>query len=119
MATQVKQLTCIVCPRGCQMTVTLKDGKPTQIEGNQCKRGADYATAEFVHPTRTLTTTVRLQSGDILPVKTNKPIPKELLFDAMKVISALHPTAPIQVGDVLISNLLDTGADVVACSLCS
>ena len=70
MATQEKQLTCIVCPRGCQMTVTLEDGKPVHIEGNQCPRGVDYATSEFLHPMRTLTTTVRLQNGALLPVKT-------------------------------------------------
>ena len=98
------------------MTVTLEDGKPVHIEGNQCPRGVDYATSEFLHPARTLTTTVRLQNGALLPVKTNKPIPKELLFEAMKVISALHPALPVLIGDVLLSDLLETGADVVACA---
>ncbi|MCX7772918.1 MAG: hypothetical protein N2376_07385 [Clostridia bacterium] len=38
-----KNLTCIVCPVGCSMEVTLEEGKIVNIEGNTCKRGAEYA----------------------------------------------------------------------------
>ena len=68
-----KTLTCIVCPMGCQIEVTLDhDGKVTGITGNTCKRGYDYAQNEFTNPTRTLTSTVRIKSetDKLLPVRT-------------------------------------------------
>lgn len=109
-----RNLTCIVCPRGCLLTVTLKDGNPTLIEGNLCPRGKTYAVAECTNPVRTLTTTVRLADGRVLPVKTNNPIPKDMLFAAMAEINALRPAAPIKAGEILIENLLETGVCVIA-----
>ena len=64
-----KILTCIVCPLGCGIEVEIKDGKILSIKGNTCKKGKDYAEAECTFPTRTLTTTVRTDSGYMLPVK--------------------------------------------------
>ena len=113
MKTQ-RELTCIVCPRGCQLTVTLEDGKPVAITGNICPRGKTYAEAECTNPVRTLTTTVRLADGKVLPVKTNGAIPKGLLFSAMAEVNALRPALPVKAGDILIFNLLDTGIDLVA-----
>ena len=113
MKTQ-RELTCIVCPRGCRLTVTLEDGKPVAITGNICPRGKTYAEAECTNPVRTLTTTVRLADGKVLPVKTNGAIPKGLLFSAMAEVNALRPALPVKAGDILISNLLDTGIDLVA-----
>lgn len=112
--TTTRELTCIVCPRGCGLKVTLEEGKPTDIVGNACPRGKTYAEAECTHPVRTLTSTVRMDNGKVVPVKTAGAIPKELLFDAMKEINALCPAAPVKAGQVLLSNLLETGVDVVA-----
>ena len=109
-----RNLTCIVCPRGCLLTVTLEDGKPVAIEGNLCPRGKTYAEAECTNPVRTLTTTVRLADGRVLPVKTTDAIPKDLLFAAMAEVNALRPTAPIKAGEILIENLLEIGVRVIA-----
>ncbi|MBO5789007.1 MAG: DUF1667 domain-containing protein [Clostridia bacterium] len=114
MEKTTRALTCIVCPRGCQMQVTLEDGVPVSVCGNICPRGKTYAEAECTHPVRTLTSTIRLQDGRILPVKTNGAIPKHLLFDAMDIVGGLHPAAPVALGQVILQNLLDTGVDVVA-----
>ena len=117
MATTQKNLTCIVCPRGCTLTVTLDptaENPVVSVEGQGCKRGVDYATAECTHPTRVLTTTVPTVDGGVVPCKTNKPIPRELLFEAMEIINTLSAPATVRIGDVLIANILDTGADVVA-----
>jgi CxxC motif-containing protein len=67
-----------------------------------------------------LTTTVRVVDDqgvmiDMEPVRTAKPIPKRLLFDAMREIDALRVKLPIRRGDTLIRNLLDTGVDLIAC----
>lgn len=115
--TTTKTLTCIVCPRGCALTVTLDSASPNpvvSVDGHGCKRGVDYATAECTHPTRVLTTTAPTVDGGVVPCKTNKPIPRELLFEAMAVINSLSAPAKVKIGDILMENLLNTGADVVA-----
>ena len=107
-----RELTCIVCPVGCSLTVDFSDGKVTEVTGNTCPRGKVYAENECISPVRTITTTVRCSSGEILPVKTETPIPKEKIFDAMKIINNVHPRLPISVGDVIIENVF--GSRVVA-----
>ncbi len=108
-------LTCIVCPKGCELHVSLDEGGAIkEISGHTCKRGVVYAEAECTHPTRTLTSTVRCESGAMLPVKTSSPIPKELLFDAMRVINSSVAKDTAKIGEVIIANILDTGADIVA-----
>ena len=117
MTTNVKILTCIVCPRGCTLTVTLTSDAANpvvSVEGQGCKRGADYAIAECTHPTRVLTTTAPTADGGIVPCKTDRAIPRELLFEAMAVINTLTAPAEVHIGDVLLQNLLNTGANVVA-----
>ena len=117
MATTTKNLTCIVCPRGCTLTVTL-DSEATNpvvsVEGQGCKRGVDYATAECTHPTRVLTTTAPTVDGGVVPCKTDRAIPRELLFEAMKAVNSLSAPAVVRIGDVLLENLLGTGANIVA-----
>ena len=108
-----RELTCIVCPRGCDLYVTIEDGKVISVGGNACRRGVTYAENECTHPVRTLTTTVRLADGRMLAVKTKDPIGKEKLFSAMKEINALHPCAPIKAGQVLAEI---EGAAIVACA---
>ncbi len=108
-------LTCIVCPKGCPLKISLDgDGKILSVEGNSCKRGIVYAEDECTHPRRTVTSTVRLASGAVVAVKTSGTVPKELVFDVMREINAARPEGPLKVGDVVIKNVLDTGADVVA-----
>ena len=108
-----RSLTCIVCPIGCQLTVTLENGAVTEVVGNTCPRGKQYAIDECTNPVRTITTTARTSNGSVIPVKTAQPIPKDLMFECMNVINGAVVTLPAQIGDVVISNLLDTGADVV------
>ena len=85
-----RELTCVVCPAGCRMTVTLDDGGTVlEVEGNTCARGKNYAVSEITHPVRTLTSTVPLVTAEgekMLPVRTDKAIPKEKLFEAMEII---------------------------------
>ena len=117
MAITKKNLTCIVCPRGCTLTVTL-DAEAAcpvvSVEGQGCKRGVDYATAECTHPTRVLTTTAPTVDGCVVPCKTDMPIPRELLFEAMKAVNSLSAPAVVKIGDVLLEDLLGTGARIVA-----
>lgn len=109
----IRELTCIVCPKGCQLKVELDGKRVVSVEGNTCKRGEDYAIAECTAPMRTLTTTAALEGGGVVPVKTDRPIPKELLFECMKEINALRVPRRAMLGEVVIENVLGTGANVV------
>ena len=108
-------LTCIVCPRGCQMKVTFADdGGMSSIEGNSCKRGITYAEDECTHPKRTVTSTVRCESGEVVPVKTESTVPKELVFEVMKEINAVKAPGGLSIGDIVIENVAGTGVNVIA-----
>ena len=114
-----RKLTCIVCPKGCELTVTIGDtGEIEKIDGYTCKRGEEYARNECTHPVRTVTSTVKTESGRTVAVKTASPIPKELIFEAMKEINAVRipDTAEITIGDVIISDVCGTNVSVVATS---
>ncbi len=107
-----RDLTCIVCPRGCSMTVELDDKQVISVSGNLCPRGKKYAEDECTHPMRTVTSTVKTSDGGVLAVKTDRAIPKENVFDCMKLINAAVATLPVGVGDVIIEDVF--GAKVVA-----
>lgn len=87
-----------------------------KVTGNSCPIGAEYGANELRNPTRVLTTTVTVHGGmhDVLPVRTDKPISKALLFEAMKVLQEVKVQAPVAMGEVIVKNILDTGADVIA-----
>lgn len=111
-----QNMICISCPMGCHLEITAIEGGGWLIEGNQCKQGKVYARKELTAPTRTLTTTVKVKGSEqnLLPVKTQKAIPKEKLFEAMEVINDVSVQPPIKVGDVVVEDILGTGVNVVA-----
>ncbi len=111
-----RELTCIVCPRGCQLTVELDGDKVVSVAGNICKRGSVYAEAECTNPVRTVTTTVRCASGKVVSVKTSAPVPKALVFEVMKEINRTTAPDGVKIGDVIIKNVAGTDADVLATS---
>ena len=111
----MRNITCTVCPMGCSLVVSKVDGE-YKVEGNTCKRGAKYGVEEVTNPRRVITTTVKLNGGclNLLPVKTNDSVPKELMFDIMKLLDRVEVNAPVSVGDVIVKDVLGTGVDVVS-----
>lgn len=107
-----RNLTCIVCPIGCDIKVAFENGKVLSVTGNTCPRGKVYAESEVTNPVRTVTTTVKSVEGKIIPVKTSAPISKEKIFEAMKIINNAKPCLPIHAGDVIIKDIF--GAELVA-----
>lgn len=107
-----KNLTCIVCPIGCSLMAEIEGGVVTEVHGNTCPRGKAYAESECTAPKRMLTTTVRGANGAMIPVKTESPIPKEKIRDAMKIIKNLRPLLHVSVGDVIMEDVC--GSKVVA-----
>lgn len=110
----MKEMICIVCPKGCHLTVDEDNGY--KVTGNACSRGADYGKNELMNPLRTLTSTVRIKGATRprLSVKTNRSIRKGDIFAVMKVLNALEVAAPVKIGDVLLENAAGSGADIVA-----
>ena len=112
---EIRELTCIQCPMGCQLTVTVDDGKVT-VTGNTCPRGAIYGEKEVAAPTRTVTSTVIVNGGELarVSVKTASDIPKGKIFAVMEEIRAARVEAPVAIGDIIIENAADTGVAVIA-----
>ena len=110
-----KEIICTVCPRGCHLQVEGEGNQILSVEGNGCKRGLEYGSAEFAHPVRILTTTVKLAGvNDLLPVRSNKPLPKEKIMDCMDTIRKVEVKAPVDRYGVIIPNICGTGVDIVA-----
>ena len=117
MSIKERKLTCIVCPKGCELTVSFDDaGKITDISGHTCPRGKDYAYAECTSPVRTVTSTVRCEDGTVVAVKTSSPIPKAMIFEVMKKINGYVADNGVKIGDVIIADVLGTGSDIVVTS---
>ncbi|MCK5812260.1 MAG: DUF1667 domain-containing protein [Clostridiales bacterium] len=113
-----RKMTCIVCPRGCEMDVEYDKNTFIGVKNNFCSKGEEYAKNEIISPKRVITSTVKVIDGDllVLPVKTDKPVNKEKIFDIIKKIYQVKVIAPVMINDVLISNIDDNGANLVATS---
>ena len=112
-----KVFTCIVCPRGCEVTATLDgNGDIQSIEGNYCPRGAEYVRNELTHPMRQLTSTVIIHGGiyDRLPVILSGEIPKDRMMDVMDALTGIEVTSPVNRGDVIIADVCGLSVDVIA-----
>lgn len=113
-----KELTCIGCPLGCQVTVDWDDAgqKVVSVSGNSCIRGDIYARKEVTNPTRIVTSSVPISGGTMamLSVKTKTDVPKAKIFAVMAEIHKTSVKAPKHIGDVIIKDVCGTGVDVVA-----
>ena len=118
MTKEIRHLTCIVCPVGCQLRAEIENGEVVAVSGNLCKRGEEYAKTECVNPVRTLTTTVRVANAHPLPVRSEYPLPKSALFHCMELINqvTIPATKKVAVGDVIIENIAATGINIIATS---
>lgn len=111
-----KTFTCIICPKGCDLRLRQQDKGPWLVSGNECDRGADYALEEISSPMRVLTTTIALAGGSLplLPVRSSGPLPKNDLFECIKLLSRIEINCPVNMGDVVLRDVLNTGIDVIA-----
>lgn len=130
-----QQVTCIICPRGCRLTVsgrievpeekndTVRDSneiaritKDLSVQGNLCPRGVEYGKKEVTFPTRKVTSTVRINHSVFtrLPVVTKEPVPKDKVFEVMAAINKTSVNCPVRMGDLILQNVAGTGIDVIA-----
>lgn len=96
-----RNLTCIICPRGCALTADIC-GDSVSVTGNACPKGAEYAQNECLHPVRTVTTTLRISNrcDTMVSVKTENPVPKDQAIDLVNQLRQITAEAPVSVGDV-------------------
>lgn len=106
------ELVCIVCPRGCRMTV----GEDGSVSGNACKKGVAFAEGEMTCPMRTVCSTVAtsFKNMPVLPVRTSGEIPKAKIGELMELINTLEITKKVKRGDVLAKGIVGTDADLIA-----
>ncbi len=111
-----RKLTCITCPQGCCLTISLEADKIVNISGNTCKRGETYAKKELTNPTRIVTTTVPVEDGIVprVSIKTETDIPKGKIKECLAQLKGVTVKAPIFIGDVILANVANTGVDMVA-----
>ena len=111
-----KELICIGCPLGCNLTVEMDGGQVVSVSGNTCKRGDDYARKELTDPRRIVTSTVPVAGGNlpVVSVITASDIPKGKIRECLCALKGVTLTAPVQIGDVIVENVADTGVDVIA-----
>ena len=107
----MKELTCIVCPRGCRLVID----DELNVTGNSCPRGAIYAKDELTNPKRMITSIMRVKNrkDTVVSVKTSTSIPKGMIFEVMEEINNVGVDAPTHIGDVAIKDVLGTGADII------
>ena len=113
------ELVCLQCPKACVLRIELDEKQEiVSLQGEECKRGREFAEGEVKEPMRILTTTVSISSADkehpLLPVKSASPIPKRLIREAMVELVDVKVPVPVQIGGIVMENILGTGVDMVA-----
>lgn len=113
---EIRELTCINCPMGCALEVTLDNGEVVSVKGNTCPRGDTYGRSEVIHPVRMITSVLPVEGGDLAMVscKTSQPVDKAVIFDVMRAMEGVSVKAPVAIGDVLIADAAGSGADIIA-----
>lgn len=112
-----EEIICIMCPLACKIQVEVDiSGGIQKITNLKCKKGKEYAIEETKNPVRLFTTTVWTENSSkvLLPVRTNKPIPKKLLIEGMHVSKNIRARPPIKIGEIIVPKILGTEADLIA-----
>lgn len=111
-----KNMICISCPMGCNLTVDDTDLSNIVVTGNTCPKGIIYAKDEIIAPKRMVTSSVRVNNAKIrmVSVKTSNSIAKNLIFDSLKLLKGKTVTAPVHIGDVIVKDICGSGVDFIA-----
>lgn len=113
-----REMICIVCPIGCHLEI-MEDSSSESgyiVSGATCKRGEVYGVKELSNPTRTVTSTVKIKGGSLprIPVRTDKEIPKDKIFDCMKIINDIELEVPVKVNQIIAENVLGLDVNIVS-----
>ncbi|MGI6380605.1 MAG: DUF1667 domain-containing protein [Anaerolineae bacterium] len=111
-----RDLICVTCPVGCNLTAVLDGGELVEVRGGRCRRGEAFAREEITDPRRMLATTVRVAGGvgPLVAVRSAEPMPKALLLPAADLLRRVVLKAPVSLHQVVIADLLDSGVAIIA-----
>jgi CxxC motif-containing protein len=116
MPVEKKHVVCVICPIGCEIDVVHDGDKIVSMEGNKCEKAQEFVRQELIEPMRILTTTVRLGGArlPVIPVRTDKPVPKRLFPHILRQLKGIELQAPVNMLDVVVSDVVNTGVNVIA-----
>ena len=116
MAIEKRHFVCVVCPIGCEIDVAHDGGKIISMEGNKCEKSQEFVSQELIEPMRILTTTVRIQGArwSVIPVRSDKVVPKRLFPRIMKKLRRIRLQAPVNILDMVVKDIVGTGANIIA-----
>ena len=116
MAAEKKHFVCVVCPIGCEIDVVHEGSSIISMEGNKCEKSVEFVSQELIEPMRILTTTVRIRGSrwTVVPVRTDRAVPRRLFPRIMKRLRLVELQAPVNMLDVVLRDILHTGANIVA-----
>ena len=114
--TKQHEVTCIVCPIGCKITIQSDGISAKVLTGHRCKEGITYATTEALDPRRMLTSSILVKNGEwpLVSVKSTQPVPKKDIFNVLKKIQTTSVNAPVKRGDILLSDVDGLNIDIIA-----
>ena len=114
--TNKKEITCIVCPIGCKILVKTNGNDFEICNGNKCKKGIEYARSEALDPRRMLTSSVLVNNGEwpLVSVKSSRPVPKNKIFQVLKLIKNAKVDAPVTLGQNILLNVANTKINIIA-----
>lgn len=110
-----REIICLSCPNGCHLTVTWTNREDLDVDGGKCERGEPYAREEVFEPKRIVTAVVLTTDTEtpVLPIKTDKPVPKQLIPPLLEALYKLRVELPVQSGTSLVSDFQGSGINVV------
>jgi len=116
MNVEKKHFTCVTCPVGCEVDVEVKDSNIISMKGNRCDKVKEFVLQELKEPMRVFTTIVRIKGAKyaMLPVRTDKTIPKRLFKQAIEMLADINLQAPVHMSDVLVKDVAGSGANIIA-----
>lgn len=116
MAQEKRHFVCVICPIGCEIDVIHDGGEIISMEGNKCKKSEEFVQQELIEPMRVLTTTVRIQGArwPVIPVRTDKSVPKRLFPRIMRQLRRIELQAPVSMLDAVVRDVAGTGASIIA-----
>ncbi|GAA0180578.1 DUF1667 domain-containing protein [Clostridium sediminicola] len=113
----MRKIKCILCPNGCELIIE-KIHEEYTVKGNSCDKGLEFALEEIKNPKRVICSTVRTSFKTMprLPVKTDGKIPMKDIDKVMNEINKIVVEKAVDLGDIVLENVLDSGVDIVATS---
>ena len=107
-----KVIICTECANRCHLLVE-QVGEEIVVKGNRCPRGLKSGKEEFLGERVTVKGFVRNASGEKLPVQTNKPVAKGMVYKVTLAIKRVKIDGEAAAGAVLVENIASSGADLI------